>query len=178
MIWNVCYTIAIVEICLALALFIRQYNRKKDTFSSAVKTLIIGYAMSLFTLLLPIQLDNFGTDAVGVTNAEKLCSDGYQLYAVNRQHRQRAVSRVFRHADGAVLCLPLPYDRIYPVLLLKIPNRRKACMVPFTESVCFFIAERPFAGAREGSFPQPSRVADDLLRRQRPGQGTQRKSDR
>ena len=69
MIWNVCYTIAIVEICLALALFIRQYNRKKDTFSSAVKTLIIGYAMSLFTLLLPIQLDNFGTDAVGVTKA-------------------------------------------------------------------------------------------------------------
>lgn len=69
MIWNICYAISLVAICASFLLFIRQYKWKKANFSSAVKTLIIGFAIGLFTMLLPIQLDAFSDDAVGVPKA-------------------------------------------------------------------------------------------------------------
>ena len=69
MIWKICFILSQLSVFTAILLFLRQYKWKRAKFSSSVRILIVGFAIGLFALILPIQIDAFGSDFASVVKA-------------------------------------------------------------------------------------------------------------
>lgn len=69
MIWKICYILSIAVILPAVIIYIHRYRIKKVKLSSALKPLFAGFSIGLFVLLLPIQLDAFGTGFADIVKA-------------------------------------------------------------------------------------------------------------
>ena len=130
MIWSICYAIFLVAVCVSLFIFFRQYRWKRKRYSTAVKSLIVGFAIGLFALFLPIQIDTFGTDAAGIVKAV--------LFSLNRTLRGFVLTDInFMTQNASISSEMYPVYSVTVMLLCFIcPLLTLSYILTFFSKVC------------------------------------------
>lgn len=116
MIWKICYIISVTVLAVSIVIYIRQSRFKRIKQSSALKTLFVGFLVGLFTLLLPIQLDNYGTGFSAVVKSVLAALNralrAFVLTDISFMGKEQSISEEFYPVYSVtlmVLCFVCPF---------------------------------------------------------------------